>query len=88
MFSSNVLSYKSNGKQKAQGCVRFTRKSYAMSPKIPETCRGSSNISNFLRRHHLFSGSPPEAEASKSNQIICRHFIRGTASLSFCPELK
>ena len=50
-----------NSKQKTQGCARLTRKSYAMPTKISETRRSSSNSSNFLRRHRLFSGSPDEA---------------------------
>ncbi len=50
-----------NSKHKTQGCVHFTRKSYTMSTKIPETRRTSSNSSNFLRRHRLFSGSLAEA---------------------------
>jgi len=35
-------------KQKTQGCARFTRKSYVVPAKIPETRRTSSNSSNFL----------------------------------------
>ncbi len=35
-------------KQKAQGCVRFTRKSYAITTKITELVVTSSNSSNFL----------------------------------------
>jgi hypothetical protein len=51
-----ILSYRTdftiwlgpNSKHKTQGCAHFTRKSYAMPAKIPETRRTFSNNSNFI----------------------------------------
>ena len=52
-------------KQKAQGCVRFTRKSYAIMTKNPELVVPPQTAGFFQRRYRLFSGSPTEAVAAK-----------------------
>ena len=59
-------------KQKSQGCVRFTRKSYMTLAKITELVVPPQTAVIFLRQHHLFSGSSPEATL----QCFGRDFFR------------
>jgi hypothetical protein len=60
------------GRQKTQGCARFSRKSYVARAKIPETRRTSSNSSNFFTPSPLVFRLTGRGQASKQ-----RHYIGG-----------
>ena len=75
-----TICVKTNSKHKSQGCVRFSRKSYAMTAKIPETRRTSSNNSNFLTPSPLVFRLTGRGQASM--------LLQWTASFGRCLELK
>jgi hypothetical protein len=59
-------------KQKSQGFVRFTRKSYMALAKITELIVPLQTTVIFLNQHHLFSGSTPEATLQCYGRCIIR----------------
>jgi len=63
-------------KQKDQGCVRFTRKSYAITTKNPELVVPPQTAGFFQRRYRLFSGSPTEAVATNGISVYAFGQIR------------